>query len=100
MVAIGSANICGEAIGWIDSYDRVNPLHRYAPGITMIEANATYSAQKRARHLGNAASSSLAVTEPVATSRHGVAGAVIGNRFCAVSGDVQSSGTGVAFEFK
>jgi N-acetylneuraminic acid mutarotase len=33
---------------------------------------------------------------PMATPRHGVAGAVIGNRFFAVSGDVQSSGTGVA----
>ena len=33
---------------------------------------------------------------PMATPRHGVAGAVIGNRFYAVSGDVQSSGTGVA----
>jgi hypothetical protein len=40
-------------------------------------------------------------------ARHGVASAVIGNRFYAVSGDVQSSGTGVsvstasadAFEF-
>ena len=29
-------------------------------------------------------------------ARHGVAGAAIGNRFFAVSGDVQSSGTGVA----
>lgn len=33
---------------------------------------------------------------PMAIPRHGVAGAVIGNRFYAVSGDVQSSGTGVA----
>jgi N-acetylneuraminic acid mutarotase len=33
---------------------------------------------------------------PMATPRHGVASAVIGNRFYAVSGDVQSSGTGVA----
>jgi hypothetical protein len=29
-------------------------------------------------------------------ARHGVAGGVIGNRFYAISGDVQSSGTGVA----
>ena len=44
---------------------------------------------------------------PMTLARHGVAGAVIGNRFYAVSGDVQSSGTGVdvstpvvsAFEF-
>jgi N-acetylneuraminic acid mutarotase len=44
---------------------------------------------------------------PMAIARHGVAGAVIGNRFYAVGGDVQSSGTGVevstpvvsAFEF-
>lgn len=33
---------------------------------------------------------------PMAIPRHGVAGGVIGNRFYAVSGDVQSSGTGVA----
>ena|SRR5581483_6735966 len=33
---------------------------------------------------------------PMATPRHGVAGAVIVNRFYAVSGDVQSPGTGVA----
>jgi hypothetical protein len=31
----------------------------------------------------------------MAIARHGVAAAVIGNRFYAVSGDVQSSGTGV-----
>jgi N-acetylneuraminic acid mutarotase len=36
------------------------------------------------------------VLPPMATPRHGVAGTVIGNRFYAVSGDVQSSGTGVA----
>jgi hypothetical protein len=43
----------------------------------------------------------------MAIARHGVAAAVIGNSFYAVSGDVQSSGTGVevstnavsAFEF-
>jgi N-acetylneuraminic acid mutarotase len=32
---------------------------------------------------------------PMTIARHGVAAAVIGNRFYAVSGDVQSSGTGV-----
>lgn len=36
------------------------------------------------------------ILPPMATPRDGVAGAVIGNRFYAVSGDVQSSGTGVA----
>jgi hypothetical protein len=43
----------------------------------------------------------------MAIGRHGVAGGVVGNRFCAISCDVQSSGTGVmastpsafAFEF-
>jgi hypothetical protein len=41
-------------------------------------------------------SNTWSVLPPMATPRHGVAGAVIGNRFYAVSGDVQSSGTGVA----
>jgi N-acetylneuraminic acid mutarotase len=53
------------------------------------------------------ASNTWTVLPPMAIARHGVAGAVIGNRFYAVSGDVQSSGTGVevstpvvsAFEF-
>ncbi|PYR78266.1 MAG: hypothetical protein DMF87_14550 [Acidobacteria bacterium] len=53
------------------------------------------------------ASNSWTVLPPMAIARHGVAAAVIGNRFYAVSGDVQSSGTGVdvstnavsAFEF-
>jgi N-acetylneuraminic acid mutarotase len=53
------------------------------------------------------ATNTWAVLPPMAAPRHGVAGAVIGNRFYAVSGDVQSSGTGVhvstasadAFEF-
>jgi N-acetylneuraminic acid mutarotase len=47
------------------------------------------------------------ILPPMAIGRHGVAGGVVGNRFYAVSGDVQSSGTGVmvstpsadAFEF-
>ena len=42
------------------------------------------------------ATNTWSVLPPMATPRHGVAGAVIGNRFYAVSGDVQSSGTGVA----
>src|SRR5579871_864830 len=42
------------------------------------------------------ASNTWTTMPPMATPRHGVAGAVIGNRFYAVSGDVQSSGTGVA----
>ena len=53
------------------------------------------------------ASNTWSVLPPMAIARHGVAAAVIGNRFYAVSGDVQSSGTGVevstpvvsAFEF-
>lgn len=53
------------------------------------------------------ASNTWTVLPPMAIARHGVAAAVIGNRFYAVSGDVQSSGTGVdvstnavsAFEF-
>jgi len=36
-----------------------------------------------------------AIMPPMAIARHGVAAATIGNRFYAVSGDVQSSGTGV-----
>jgi N-acetylneuraminic acid mutarotase len=35
------------------------------------------------------------VLQPMAPPRHGVAAAVVGNRFYAVSGDVQSAGTGV-----
>jgi N-acetylneuraminic acid mutarotase len=42
------------------------------------------------------ATNTWAVLPPMSPPRHGVAGAVIGNRFYAVSGDVQSSGTGVA----
>jgi N-acetylneuraminic acid mutarotase len=42
------------------------------------------------------ATNTWAVLPSMALPRHGVAGAVIGNRFYAVSGDVQSSGTGVA----
>jgi N-acetylneuraminic acid mutarotase len=38
------------------------------------------------------ASNAWAVLPPMAIARHGVAAAVIGNRFYAVSGDVQSSG--------
>jgi hypothetical protein len=36
------------------------------------------------------------LAEALQVGRHGVASAVSGNRFYAVSGDVQSSGTGVA----
>jgi N-acetylneuraminic acid mutarotase len=53
------------------------------------------------------ATNSWAILPPMAIARHGVASTVIGNRFYAVGGDVQSSGTGVevstavvsAFEF-
>jgi len=33
----------------------------------------------------------------MAIGRHGVAGGVVGNRFYTISGDVQSSGTGVMY---
>lgn len=36
------------------------------------------------------------ILPPLPVPRHGVAGGVIGNKFYAVSGDVQSSGTGIA----
>ena len=42
------------------------------------------------------ATNSWAVLPPMALARHGVAGGVIGKRFYAISGDVQSSGTGIA----
>src|SRR5436309_1688131 len=53
------------------------------------------------------ATNSWTILPPMVLARHGVASAVIGNRFYAVGGDVQSSGTGVevstavvsAFEF-
>src|SRR5580704_11404841 len=53
------------------------------------------------------ATNTWSILTPMAIGRHGVAGGVVGNRFYAISGDVQSSGTGVmvstpsadAFEF-
>jgi N-acetylneuraminic acid mutarotase len=53
------------------------------------------------------ATNTWSILPPMAIGRHGVAGGVAGNRFYAISGDVQSSGTGVmvstpsadAFEF-
>jgi len=53
------------------------------------------------------ATNTWSVLPPMTLARHGIAAAVVGNRFYAVSGDVQSSGTGVevstnvvsAFEF-
>jgi N-acetylneuraminic acid mutarotase len=53
------------------------------------------------------ATNTWSILPPMAIGRHGVAGGVVGNRFYAISGDVQSSGTGVmvstpsadAFEF-
>jgi N-acetylneuraminic acid mutarotase len=42
------------------------------------------------------ATNSWQVMPPMVLARHGVAGGVIGNRFYAISGDVQSSGTGIA----
>ena len=54
------------------------------------------------------ATNTWSILTPMTIGRHGVAGGVIGNRFYAISGDVQSSGTGVmvstpsadAFEFE
>ena len=53
------------------------------------------------------ATNTWSILPPMAIGRQGVAGGVVGNRFYAISGDVQSSGTGVmvstpsadAFEF-
>ena len=53
------------------------------------------------------ATNTWSILPPMVIGRHGVAGGVVGNRFYAISGDVQSSGTGVmvstpsadAFEF-
>jgi N-acetylneuraminic acid mutarotase len=53
------------------------------------------------------ATNTWSILPPMTIGRHGVAGGVVGNRFYAISGDVQSSGTGVmvstpsadAFEF-
>src|SRR5580704_13235748 len=53
------------------------------------------------------ATNTWSILTPMAIGPHGVAGGVVGNRFYAISGDVQSSGTGVmvstpsadAFEF-
>jgi len=42
------------------------------------------------------ATNTWTIMPPMAIGRHGVAGGVIGNRFYAISGDVQSSGTGIA----
>lgn len=69
--------------------------------------NATEQVAYRAFEGYDPATNSWAQLPPMVIARHGVAGAVIGNRFYAVSGDIQSSGTGVpastaaadAFEF-
>ena len=69
--------------------------------------NAVEQTTYRAFEAYDPATDSWSVLPPMALARHGVAGGVIGNRFYAISGDVQSSGTGVevstpvvaAFEF-
>jgi N-acetylneuraminic acid mutarotase len=58
--------------------------------------NATEQTVFRAFEAYDPATNTWSVLPPMAIARHGVASAVIGNRFYAVSGDVQSSGTGVA----
>lgn len=69
--------------------------------------NAVEQTAYRAFEGYDPATNSWSVLPPMALARHGVAGGVIGNRFYAISGDIQSSGTGVevstpavaAFEF-
>jgi N-acetylneuraminic acid mutarotase len=69
--------------------------------------NATEQSTYRAFEAYDPATNSWAQLPPMALARHGVAGGVIGNRFYAISGDIQSSGTGIevstpavaAFEF-
>jgi N-acetylneuraminic acid mutarotase len=58
--------------------------------------NATEQTVFRAFEAYDPAANTWSVLPPMAIARHGVASAIIGNRFYAVSGDVQSSGTGVA----
>jgi N-acetylneuraminic acid mutarotase len=58
--------------------------------------NATEQTVFRAFEAYDPATNTWSILPPMAIARHGVASAVIGNRFYAVSGDVQSSGTGVA----
>jgi len=43
----------------------------------------------------DAAKKEWAVMPPMPLQRHGLAGAVLGNRFHVISGDVQSAGTGL-----
>jgi len=69
--------------------------------------NAVEQTAYRAFEGYDPATNSWSVLPPMALARHGVAGGVIDNRFYAISGDIQSSGTGVevstpavaAFEF-
>jgi N-acetylneuraminic acid mutarotase len=69
--------------------------------------NAVEQTAYRAFEAYDPAANSWSVMPPMALARHGVAGGVIGNRFYAISGDIQSSGTGIevstpavaAFEF-
>ena len=69
--------------------------------------NAVEQTAYRAFEAYDPATNSWSVMPPMVLARHGVAGGVIANRFYAISGDVQSSGTGIevstpavaAFEF-
>jgi N-acetylneuraminic acid mutarotase len=69
--------------------------------------NAVEQTAYRAFEAYDPATNSWFVLPPMVLARHGVAGGVIGNRFYAISGDIQSSGTGIevstpavaAFEF-
>jgi N-acetylneuraminic acid mutarotase len=58
--------------------------------------NAVQQTAYRAFEAYDPATNSWEVMPPMVLARHGVAGGVIGNRFYAISGDVQSSGTGIA----
>jgi N-acetylneuraminic acid mutarotase len=69
--------------------------------------NAVEQTAYRAFEAYDPATNSWSVLPPMALARHGVAGGMIANRFYAISGDIQSSGTGIevstaavaAFEF-
>jgi hypothetical protein len=69
--------------------------------------NAVEQTAYRAFEAYDPATNNWSVLPPMALARHGVAGGVIANRFYAISGDIQSSGTGIevstaavaAFEF-
>jgi N-acetylneuraminic acid mutarotase len=91
---------CGLAPGW-------KPIGRiYVTGGEGQDAQRMFTF--RALEAYDAAANAWTVLPSMPTSRHGLAGAVVGNRLHMVSGDVQSAGSGVqvhsdahdAFEFE